>query len=138
MKATLAHDRILDAQALLSLERWAGAYHMAGYSLECGLKSCVLKHLEDTGIIFKDKKYLDKLSKCWTHDLTILIELANLTAVFGLARQSNPILDGYWGIAKDWEEISRYEQKTKIDAEALIEAITSEPHGVLPWIRARW
>jgi hypothetical protein len=59
---------------------------MAGYALECALNSCILKLIDDTGLIFKDKKYLDKLAKCWTHDLEQLLDLAELTAEFGRAR----------------------------------------------------
>ncbi len=31
----LAEDRILDAQALLAVNRWSGAYYLAGYAVEC-------------------------------------------------------------------------------------------------------
>ena len=76
------------------------------------LKSCILRHLDDTGIIFKDRKYLEKLSKCWTHDLVQLMELAGLAGEFSVECSSNPALDANWGAAKDWTEVSRYEQKT--------------------------
>jgi len=134
----LARERVRDAKALLAYEQWAGAYHMAGYALECALKSCILKHLDNTGIIFKDKKYLDRLSKCWTHDLAQLMDLANLTSEFGVACAANPLLAANWGVAKDWTEISRYEQKSKVEARELFNAITNVPNGVLPWIQLRW
>jgi hypothetical protein len=91
-----------------------------------------------TGIIFTDKKYLDKLSKCWTHDLPQLMDLANLTAEFGAACGADPALDANWGVAKDWTEVSRYEQKTRVEARELFKAITNIPNGVLPWIQLRW
>ena len=134
----LTQERVLDARALLANGRWAGAYHMAGYSLECAIKCCVLKYLDESGIIFKDKKYLDKLSKCWTHDLEILMELANLTAEFGEAQSKNSLLRTNWVVAKDWTEISRYERKTEDEARGLFEAITNLSDGVLPWIQSRW
>lgn len=134
----LTGQRVRDAKALLAYEQWSGAYHMAGYALECAIKACILKHLDETGIIFKDKKYLDKLSKCWTHDLVLLLDLANLTVDFGLARQANFQLEANWGVAKDWEEISRYERKTKEEARELFKAITNVPDGVLAWIQSHW
>jgi HEPN domain-containing protein len=134
----LARLRLRDSKALLAYGQWAGAYYLAGYAVECGLKSCILLYVETTGMIFKDRKYLDKLAKCWTHDLTELLTLANLTSDFGMARQANPLLDGYWGVAKDWNEVSRYEQKTESEARELYEAITNVPNGVLPWIQKRW
>ncbi len=45
---------------------------------------------------------------------------------------------GFWGIAKDWKEVSRYEAKSQPDAEQLYEAITHEPDGALVWIRTAW
>ncbi len=60
----LALDRVSDAQVLLSAQRWAAAYHLVGYSLECGLKACILAHLEKTGMIFKDRNYLKALADC--------------------------------------------------------------------------
>ena len=65
---------------------------MAGYALECAPKSCILKLIDDTGLIFKDKRYLDKLAKCWTHDLEQLLDLAELTAEFGEGRGRIPSL----------------------------------------------
>jgi len=131
----LAEDRILDAQALLAVQRWSGAYHLAGYAVECGLKSCILAHLDRTGILFKDRNYLKLLADCWTHELDKLVGIAGLTAELGVACGANPGLAGYWGVAKDWKETSRYEQKTEAEARALYEAITHQPDGVLRWIR---
>jgi hypothetical protein len=54
----LAEEKVLDALALLAAGRWAGAYYLAGYAVECGLKSSVLRHLDATGIIFRDREYL--------------------------------------------------------------------------------
>jgi HEPN domain-containing protein len=134
----LTRDRVRDAEVLLASGQWAGAYHMAGYALECALKSCILKLIDDTGLIFKDKKYLDKLAKCWTHDLDQLIDLAELTAEFGKARGANHRLNDYWETAQEWQEVSRYERKTEAEARELFEAITNVPDGVLPWIQTRW
>src|SRR5437868_6200615 len=62
----LAEDRILDAGCLLAGGRPAGAYYLAGYAVECGLKACILAHIEAAGAIFQDRKFSEK---CWTHDL---------------------------------------------------------------------
>jgi HEPN domain-containing protein len=135
---SLTRERVRDAKALLAYGQWPGAYYLAGYALECALKSCILKHLYDTGMIFKDRKYLDKLGKCWTHDLEQLLELADLTADFDKARGANRQLDVHWTVAKDWQEISRYERRTEAEARELFQAITNVPDGVLTWIQSRW
>ncbi len=134
----IAHNRILDARALIAAGRWGAAYYLIGYAVECGLKSCLLRHLEATGVIFSDRDYLRKLADCWTHDLAKLVNLAGLDADFGVARGANLTLEANWSITKDWEETSRYEEKTEAEAKALFDAVTSDPDGVLLWIQSRW
>ncbi|MBN9117701.1 MAG: hypothetical protein J0I06_00770 [Planctomycetes bacterium] len=131
--------RFDDAQALLGASRWSAAYYLTGYAVECGLKSCVLKHVHDTGAIFADEdEYLKKLSKCRTHDLELLVSLAGLDKVLGPAIGANPALGAFWAVAKDWEETSRYHEKTEAEAKTLFEAITHNTDGVLTWLRQHW
>jgi hypothetical protein len=131
----LAEDRILDAACLLAGGRWAGAYYLAGYAAECGLKACILAHVEATGAIFQDRRFSEK---CWTHDLEELVRLADLEQTLGADIAANAVLSANWAEAKDWTERSRYEQKTRPQAQLLYDAIANYPHGVLPWIRIRW
>ncbi len=42
----LAEDRLRDAAALLAAGQFSGAYYLAGYAVECGLKACILAHIE--------------------------------------------------------------------------------------------
>jgi hypothetical protein len=37
-----------------------------------------------------------------------------------------------------WNEQSRYATSTRDDAEAILDAITRNNDGVLPWIKQRW
>jgi HEPN domain-containing protein len=127
-----------DAESLLRASRWPAAYYLAGYAVECALKSCVLRHVHDTGAIFSSGDYLKDLSKCWTHDFVLLLKLAGLTAVHGVALGANPAFRAYWEVAEDWEETSRYEEKTEAEAKALYEAIAHNPDGVFAWIQQYW
>ncbi|MCU1273425.1 MAG: hypothetical protein JWO48_856 [Bryobacterales bacterium] len=43
-----------------------------------------------------------------------------------------------WATVKDWSEDSRYEDRTRKEATAIIEAIEDAQHGVLEWIKAYW
>ncbi len=131
----LAEDRILDAKRLLTGKRWAGAYYISGYAVECGLKACIMVHVEATGAIFQDKKFAEK---CWTHDLEVLLGLANLEPALDADAAANPALSVNWALAKDWKETSRYEQKTQAEAQAIYNAIAHKQDGVLPWIRIHW
>jgi HEPN domain-containing protein len=131
----LAQDRIVDARCLLDGRQWGGAYYLAGYAVECGLKACILAHVEAVGAIFQDKKFSEK---CWTHDLEELLKLANLKPTLDADAAKNAALSANWAAAKDWKETSRYEQKTQTEAKTIYDAIAIHPDGVLPWLRIRW
>ncbi len=120
---------------MLAAKRSSGAYYLAGYALECALKSCVLVYIERTGIIFEDKKYAQK---CWTHDIEELVKQADLTVERGNAVSSNRNLGQNWLIAKDWSESSRYRISTQLQAEKLFSALTNNTDGVLPWVKTFW
>jgi hypothetical protein len=133
----LAQERIGDAKALLDAEKWSGAYYLAGYAVECGLKSCILAHLEG-GIIFDDRKYLKNLVDCWTHNLESLIEFAGLKDKLDQNLDVNGVFAGFWNVAIKWSETSRYVQTSQANAVELFEAVSQEPDGVLQWIRLHW
>jgi hypothetical protein len=131
----MAAERIEDAKALLKEHRWAYAYYVAGYAVECALKSCVLARMIHTGGVFKDKKYAEW---CWTHDFGKLVELADLKKELDGHAAVNRAFVGHWGVAGQWKETSRYEEKPQVDAEKLYEAVTHDPDGVLKWIQNYW
>ena len=135
---TLARIRLGDAKALLGRKRWSAAYYLCGYSVECGFKACLLRHLGESDAIFGDPDYLKHLSKCWTHNLVELVKLAGLDGPFGSSRGANSNLEYHWKITKDWNETSRYEEKTEADSRALYEAVSHNPDGVFRWIQSRW
>jgi len=67
----LARERIRDAKILLTNRRWAGAYYLAGYAVECALKACIAKLMKAEE--FPDRSFAEK---CWTHDIERLVSLA--------------------------------------------------------------
>ena len=125
----LSQERLFDAQSLIAASRWSGAYYLAGYSLEGALKSSVLLYIEQTGIIFEDKKFVEK---CWTHDLEILVKMADLEAKRGIAISANALLGTNWLIAKDWDESYRYRSSTQQQAQSLYNAVSDPTNEVLP------
>lgn len=131
----MAEERILDAAVLLNGSRWAYAYYVGGYAVECALKSCILSRMIHTGGVFQDKKFADW---CWTHDFGELIKLAGLTTELNARLAASAAFVGHWGTATQWKETSRYEAKSEVEARSLIEAITNDPDGVLRWIRNYW
>ncbi len=134
----LAEDRILDAEHLLAIGRWSACYYLAGYAVECGLKACIVIRVEKMGFVFPDKKFADK---CWTHELSQLLDQAELKDAFFDDKAAKPLLASNWEIVKDWNETSRYATMKVIEqfkATTLFNAINHPTDGVLTWIRTRW
>jgi hypothetical protein len=130
----LARERVRDAKVLLVARRWASAYYLAGYAVECALKCCIISYLMKTDQ-FPDKKISEH---CWTHDLMRLLDSAGLLATFRADTATDPDLSAIWAFVKDWTEASRYQRKTKTQARKLYQAITDKKHGVLSWIKSHW
>jgi hypothetical protein len=132
----LAEQQLLDAKALLDAHRWSGAYYLAGYAVECGLKSCVLARVTAAAeIIFDDKRFSEK---CWTHSVEELVKLAGLETIRAADTAANAGLGRNWLIVKDWGENSRYQMTSHQKAKKLYNAIADNVNGVMQWIRARW
>jgi HEPN domain-containing protein len=130
----LANDRVADARVLLTAKRWAAAYYLAGYAVECALKACVITYLMRTDQ-FPERKFSEQ---CWTHSLTQLLGLAGLKADLASASAADPDLLDNWDAVKDWSEASRYVHTPKARAEELYDAVADRKHGVLPWIKTHW
>jgi hypothetical protein len=131
----LAEVRITEAGVLLASQYPDGAYYLAGYAVECGLKACILARVERSGVIFDDRKFLEG---CWTHDIETLVKTADLKVQRDQNAAADPNLFTNWQFVKDWTETSRYQRKLLPAAQTLYDAITDAAHGVLPWIRIRW
>jgi HEPN domain-containing protein len=130
----LTRERLRDAKALLAARRWSGAYYLAGYAVECALKSCVIAHLMRTDQ-FPERRLSEQ---CWTHNLGQILGLAGLQAEFDAAMATDPELKARWDTVRNWTESSRYTRTSRAEATDLYAAITNIKHGVLSWIQARW
>lgn len=131
----LSQDYVDDAKALLAAHRWAAAYYLAGYSVECGLKACVINRVHQTGILFESKKFAND---CFTHELDDLIDLADLRIDLEKESGTNPALATNWALTKDWSVQARYHPKSEQLAKELSAAIFDTINGVLPWIQKHW
>jgi HEPN domain-containing protein len=129
----LAEVRLKEAETLLAAGLWDGAYYLAGYAVECGLKACIANLFKKES--FPEKSFSDR---CYTHDLGKLSELAELAGQLATERQTDTAFDIYWLTVKDWNESSRYERRMQTDTAALINAIADPTNGVLKWIKKHW
>lgn len=131
----LAEERIAEAKILLAAQKWSGAYYLAGYAVECALKSCILARVEADGAIFREKKFSER---CWTHDLLELLELADLEVARDAHIAASLPRKQYWDTVEAWNEHSRYVRQAQQDAEKLMNAIDDPNDGVLLWIKSHW
>ncbi len=130
----LAEQRLLEAKALLDLEKWDGAYYLAGYAVELALKACIIKTLMATDA-FPGKE----LSRnCYTHAIETLVKQARLDDVLKLATDTDRDFESNWAAANNWNEEKRYHRINKAEAVALYDAIADGEHGVLQWIKKQW
>ena len=72
----LAEMRLVDAQVLLTNRRYAAAYYLTGYAVECGLKACIARQIRRYEFPPSAQFFRD----VFTHDLTKLVTLAGLAA----------------------------------------------------------
>src|ERR1043166_3765187 len=99
----LARVRINEAKALLDRRLYSGAYYLAGYAVECGLKACVARRTRRYD--FPDKKLaLDS----FTHNLNSLVGVAGLQTLLSVEIARDPSFSVNWAIVKDWKPDSRY------------------------------
>lgn len=129
----LAEERLEDARAMLAVGRYGAAYYIVGYAVECGLKACIAKltQAED----FYDKKLA---SSIFVHDLQRLANAARLKDIFEQASIADQQFGPNWAQACTWNEESRYDVHTKVEAEQMFSAIEDAAHGVMQCIRQYW
>jgi hypothetical protein len=128
----IAELRLNESKALLAAGFPEGAYYLAGYAVECALKSCIAKKTREHD--FPDKKLV---IDSHTHDLAKLPQLAELKIDLDSAMQGNSAMQSSWDAIQDWSETSRYERKSLQEAVDLLQAIEDQTGGLLPWIRLR-
>lgn len=129
--------RIREAKLLLDNEFFQGAYHVAGYSIECALKACIAKKTKEHD--FPDLKLV---KDSYEHDLKSLLRTAGLEPEFLAEAQTNNELASNWKIVAGWSVGARYQTADVLDlthyAGALYSAIIDPENGVLPWLKKRW
>ena len=130
----LVSQRLKDAEVLFQNQRYSGAYYLAGYAVECGLKACIAKQTKQYDFPPSERIVRD----IYTHDIDKLIKSAGLKPQLDKELKQDQQFEVNWSLAKDWSEKSRYEIYEKIKAHDLLNAINDTNHGVLKWISQHW
>jgi hypothetical protein len=92
---TVAVERSEDAKALLESGRYAGAYYVAGYVVECGLKAVIAHQTKQDDFPPKNT------AKYYVHDLSQLRDLAGLKSAFDEETTSDKLFQDNWQTVKD-------------------------------------
>jgi hypothetical protein len=129
----LAEIRLTDAQALLAAAQWSGAYYLAGYAVECALKARIARDTNQHDFPNKARAIASH-----THKLGELVGLAGLGAALQTEITNDNAFAGFWGVATQWNEYTRYDQWTQQQAALMVEAVGDPAHGVLRWLRTVW
>ena len=128
----LTSIRLREAELPLSANAQDGAYYLAGYAVECGLKACIAK---STGR--HDFPNLKRAQDSYKHKAKDLYVVAGLKSALEEAmRQSEFALR--WETVIQWSEESRYSSHSLQEASDLIEAIENRKHGILQWLRKHY
>ena len=128
----LANERIKDAEALLIAGRWSGAYYLAGYAVECALKACFAKQTRENDFPQKSAQ------KVFTHNISELLSLAGIKALRDNDIKTSQAQQLNWAIVEAWNESTRYEIWTEVQARQLYEAVTHSTERAMTWIINHW
>lgn len=129
----LSDLRVEEAQHLIGVGKFAGAYHLLGVAIECALKACIAKNTEQY-----EFPHVDYVKASWVHNLDKLLNVAGLLGAHKQKSDNDPEFAANWLTVKDWDVDSRYRLTEEQTAKDLFEAATDPNHGVIPWIKENW
>lgn len=125
--------RMDDARALLNAVRWRGAMYIAGYSVECLLKTKLMRmfdcrHLRELEEELQRKGVLAAQATVFTHQLEVLLRL---TKAIDRLRGN----EEYWrlfNMVNRWVPAWRYtaDLSNREDAEDFLEAVEKVAHWI--------
>lgn len=131
----LARARAVDAQTLFTAGRYAGAYYLAGYSIECAIKACIAN--QTRRYEFPDKA---RQVEAFQHKLNKLVKaVPRIDTALQADWASDAQFAARWNIVAGWDVDSRYDLTiTRRKAAAMLDAVTISPGGVLEWFQHHW
>lgn len=129
----LAETKYKDARLLFEHQRFSNSYYLAGYAVEIAIKAVIAFQFAAETI--PDKSFVNSI---YSHRFSDLIGAAGLTRALKQRQDRFSDFATNWGIVNGWSEAKRYEMIDEITSRLMIEAVGSEPHGVLPWLKMHW
>jgi HEPN domain-containing protein len=125
--------RLKEARNLIKNKMYSGAYYLSGYAIECAIKSCIAKKINQYDF---PNKFLAIDS--YTHDYIKLLKAADLSNPLSNEVRVNSNFSVKWSVVKDWNASSRYELHNSKKARDMYNSIVNKKYGVLKWIMQYW
>ncbi|MCI0702152.1 MAG: DNA-binding protein [Planctomycetia bacterium] len=130
----LVDVRVTDAEALLTTTRWAAAYYLLGYAVECALKVCIARQFRQDEVPEKAT-----VNRFYTHDLEQLLNLSGLKVALESKCNAELAFQVNWTTVLGWNEDARYDHSIpEVKARDLHIAVTDSNSGVLTWLKTQW
>ena len=130
----LADARVADAETLVQAGRWAAAYYLLGYAVECAIKASVARRFQQDEV--PDKAVVDKF---YTHRLDQLLSISGAKAGLEAKAAADSVFQVNWNTVRDWTEAARYDHSTTENkARDMLVAVADPTSGVLPWLKTQW
>lgn len=130
----LVERRLKDAHLLVGGRRYDSAYYIAGYAVECAIKACIARQFRRNTI--PDRQLVNDT---YSHDFEKLLKTAGLYQELQVDVTTNRGLGSSWSVIKDWKPEVRYSnEKTRLDARDLIDAIENPNDGIIQWLARHW
>jgi hypothetical protein len=131
----VSHHRQRDAEVLLGAQRWLGAMYLAGYAVECLLKSKLMKRfqchdLEELEKHLREKRLMRDRETVFSHQLYLLMQLTGALDRLRMNREA-------WlafATVNAWVPAWRYSpmSRSKQEASTFVDAVKLVTH----WISA--
>lgn len=126
----LACARLQEAKILYKSRKYSGAYYLAGYAIELGIKAFYCKGI---------RKYTfppdpQVVKDLYQHNLNKLMKACELEVEYSKDIKTNKSLQSNWLTVKDWGVVSRYSQISKSDSESMINSV----EVIFEWIQTKW
>ncbi len=123
----------MDAEALLASGRWAAAYYLLGYAVECALKASVARQFRQHEV--PERKFVNSF---YTHNLDELLVISGLETEFENRARLDAAFQDNWTTIKKWKESVRYDVSIQEQrARRMHDAVANETIGILTWMRTR-
>ena len=127
----LAELRLSEGQVLFDAGFYSGAYYLTGYAIECALKACICKKVQQ----YDFPPGSDLKKSHYSHNFKDLVNTSGLKNDLDQKSLQDIAFAEFWKVVIVWNELKRYEYGVADkDARDLLDAV----RGILPWIQQYW